>query len=138
MINDHIALILAAGFGNRMKPLTENNHKTLLKVAGETILGRILKNLEEELITDIFIVTGYRDKQLKEYIKQNFSHLCITFIHNPRYRETNNIYSLALALENIKVDTLTFLSRVLPISIKFKNKAKIGSQNIYKKSKVPS
>ncbi|MDC3072981.1 NTP transferase domain-containing protein, partial [Prochlorococcus sp. AH-716-O10] len=104
MINDHIALILAAGFGNRMKPLTENNHKTLLKVAGETILGRILKNLEEELITDIFIVTGYRDKQLKEYIKQNFSHLNITFIHNPRYRETNNIYSLALALENIKVD----------------------------------
>ena len=104
MTNDHIALILAAGFGNRMKPLTENNHKTLLKVAGETILGRILKNLEEELITDIFIVTGYRDKQLKEYIKQNFSHLNITFIHNPRYRETNNIYSLALALENIKVD----------------------------------
>ena len=39
MINDHIALILTAGFGNRMKPLTENNHKTLLKVAGETILG---------------------------------------------------------------------------------------------------
>ncbi len=104
MTNDHIALILAAGFGNRMKPLTENNHKTLLKVAGETILGRILKNLEEELITDIFIVTGYRDKQLKEYIKQNFPHLNITFIHNPRYRETNNIYSLALALENIKVD----------------------------------
>ena len=73
MKNEYIAVILAAGFGNRMKPLKENNHKTLLKVAGETILGRILKNLEEELITDIFIVTGYRDKQLKEYIKQNFS-----------------------------------------------------------------
>ena len=50
---NYIALILAAGFGNRMKPLTENTHKTLLEVADETILGRILNNLEAEKILEI-------------------------------------------------------------------------------------
>ena len=103
MKNDYIALILAAGFGNRMKPLTNNNHKTLLDVGGETILGRIINSLEQENITEIYIVTGYKETQIKEFINLNFSHLNISYIHNPRYRETNNIYSLALALENINI-----------------------------------
>ena len=104
MKNDYIALILAAGFGNRMKPLTNKSHKTLLNVGGETILGRIINSLEQESITEIYIVTGYREKQIKDFINLNFSHLNISYIHNPRYRETNNIYSLALALENININ----------------------------------
>tara|TARA_B100000886_G_scaffold303860_1_gene234744 strand:+ start:17660 stop:19462 length:1803 start_codon:yes stop_codon:yes gene_type:complete len=103
MKNEYIALILAAGFGNRMKPLTNKNHKTLLNVAGETILERIINSLEQESITEIYIVTGYREKQIKDFINLNFPHLNISYIHNPRYRETNNIYSLALALENINI-----------------------------------
>ncbi len=104
MKNDYIALILAAGFGNRMKPLTNNNHKTLLDVGGESILGRIINSLEQESITEIYIVTGYKETQIKDFINLNFSHLNISYIHNPRYRETNNIYSLALALENININ----------------------------------
>ena len=103
-MTNYIALILAAGFGNRMKPLTDTNHKTLLNVANETILGRILKKLEEENIYEIYIVTGYRDKQIKDYINDNFPQLDISYIHNSRYRETNNIYSLALALEQINTN----------------------------------
>lgn len=103
MKNEYVALILAAGFGNRMKPLTNNTHKTLLEVGGESILGRIINSLEEENIKEIYIVTGYREKQIKEFINLKFSHLNISYIHNPRYRETNNIYSLALALENINI-----------------------------------
>tara|TARA_Y100001933_G_scaffold265191_1_gene336721 strand:+ start:12361 stop:14166 length:1806 start_codon:yes stop_codon:yes gene_type:complete len=104
MKNEYVALILAAGFGNRMKPLTDANHKTLLNIAGESILGRIINSLEEEKITTIYIVTGYKDNQIKEFIDNNFSHLEISYIHNPRYRETNNIYSLSLALENIYIN----------------------------------
>ncbi len=103
MKNEYIAVILAAGFGNRMKPLTNTNHKTLLDVCGETILGRIINSLEQESITEIYIITGYREKQIKEFINLNFPHLNISYIHNPRFRETNNIYSLALALENINM-----------------------------------
>ena len=50
MVKNYIALILAAGFGNRMRPLTENNHKTLLNVADESIISRIINNLEKENI----------------------------------------------------------------------------------------
>jgi NDP-sugar pyrophosphorylase family protein len=62
------AIILAAGYGNRMRPLTDNKHKTLLPVAGDTIIGRIMDTLSENGINDIVVVTGYRDKELKEYL----------------------------------------------------------------------
>ena len=47
------ALILAAGYGNRMRPLTDQIHKTLLKVGGETIVGRILDGLSGNGVTDV-------------------------------------------------------------------------------------
>ena len=68
MKNKYIALILAAGFGNRMMPLTKKNHKTLLDVGGETILARIINSLEQESITEIYIVTGYKKKQIKDFL----------------------------------------------------------------------
>ena len=52
------AIILAAGYGNRMRPLTDRTHKTLLKVGGETILSRILDGLIANEVTDIVMVTG--------------------------------------------------------------------------------
>ena len=119
MENEYIALILAAGFGNRMKPLTNNKHKTLLEVSNEPIIERIINSLVENKINKIYIVTGYRDKEIKEFINQTYPELEITFIHNERYRETNNIYSLSLALEQIKFD---------------KNLVLIESDLIYKKN----
>ena len=119
-----------------MKPLTNTTHKTLLEVADESILGRIIKNLEEEKIFEIYIVTGYREKQLKDFIDKNFSHLNISYIHNPRYRETNNIYSLSLALEKISFkkdlvlieSDLIFKEKVLNklLSSDFKNAALVS------------
>jgi len=119
MENEYIALILAAGFGNRMKPLTNNKHKTLLEVSDEPILERIINSLVENKINKIFIVTGYRDKELKDFINQNFPQLEVSYIHNERYRETNNIYSLALALEKLEIN---------------KNLILIESDLIYKKN----
>lgn len=119
MENEYIALILAAGFGNRMKPLTNNKHKTLLEVSDEPILERIINSLIENKIYRIYLVTGYRDIELKEFIDKKYPELEITYIHNERYRETNNIYSLALALEQIQFD---------------KNLILIESDLIYKKN----
>jgi histidinol-phosphate/aromatic aminotransferase/cobyric acid decarboxylase-like protein/choline kinase len=99
------AIILAAGYGNRMRPLTDTVHKTLLTVAGKTIIGRIIDGLCDNNIIDIVIVTGYRDKELVDYLSKNYAHCSITYVHNERYRETNNIYSMALAFENIVIDS---------------------------------
>jgi len=99
------AIILAAGYGNRMRPLTDNTHKTLLKVADETIIGRIIDSLHANNIRDIVVVTGYRDKELKQYLDGKYGNLNLTYVHNERYRETNNIFSMALAFNTIEIDT---------------------------------
>jgi histidinol-phosphate/aromatic aminotransferase/cobyric acid decarboxylase-like protein/choline kinase len=99
------ALILAAGYGNRMRPLTDNAHKTLLTIAGETIIGRILDGLCDNGITDFVIVTGYRHQELMDYCSNNYPRCSIQYVHNERYRETNNIFSMALAFEQISIDS---------------------------------
>jgi histidinol-phosphate/aromatic aminotransferase/cobyric acid decarboxylase-like protein/choline kinase len=99
------AIILAAGYGNRMRPLTDATHKTMLEVAGETIIGRIVGGLIENGITDIVVVTGYRAEELSSYCRKTFSKAQFTFVHNRKYRETNNIYSMALAFEAVAIDS---------------------------------
>jgi len=99
------AIILAAGYGNRMRPLTDNCHKTMLEVAGKTIIQRIIDGLVENGIKDIVVVTGYRSEELKDYLSELYPEILFKFIENKKYRETNNIYSMALAFENITIDS---------------------------------
>jgi histidinol-phosphate/aromatic aminotransferase/cobyric acid decarboxylase-like protein/choline kinase len=98
------ALILAAGYGNRMRPLTDSTHKTLLKVGGRTLIGRIIDGLAEHGITDIVVVTGHLADDLEGALTAAYPDLRLTFVRNLRYRETNNIYSLALGFESIALD----------------------------------
>lgn len=98
------AIILTAGLGNRMRPLTDTIHKTLLKIGDETIIERIIKGLLANRIKDIVIVTGYFADTLKDYLLSGYPQINFTFVHNARFRETNNIYSLALAMNSIEID----------------------------------
>lgn len=98
------AIILAAGIGRRMLPLTDDCHKTLLEVGGRAILGRILDGLEANGITEVYIVTGYRADEVEKYVNREFESLGCTFIRNERYASTNNIFSMALALEKVELD----------------------------------
>jgi len=98
------ALILAAGLGNRMRPLTDTVHKTLLKIGDETIIERIINGLKANGIRNIVIVTGYRADELKQFLLGRYEQINFTFVNNPRYRETNNIFSLALAFNEIEID----------------------------------
>jgi histidinol-phosphate/aromatic aminotransferase/cobyric acid decarboxylase-like protein/NDP-sugar pyrophosphorylase family protein len=98
------ALILAAGYGRRMRPLTDNRHKTLLPISGGTIIDRILSGLAERSVTPITIVTGYRRDELVEHVAENFPSLDIRYVHNSEYESTNNIHSMALAFEEMGFD----------------------------------
>lgn len=99
------AIILAAGIGRRMRPLTDDCHKTLLEVGGQTIIGRILEGLQANSVTEVCIVTGYRADEVEEYVTREFTEFDFQFIRNERFASTNNIYSMALALEGIELDT---------------------------------
>lgn len=98
------AVILAAGYGNRMRPLTDNVHKTLIEVGGKTIIDRMIEGLSARGVRDIVVVTGYLKEDVEEHLRTRYTDLRFRFVHNPRYRETNNIYSLSLALNAIEID----------------------------------
>ncbi len=90
-------LILAAGMGKRLKELTQNNTKCMVKVNGVTLVERVLHQLEQCGLSRIVIVVGYEGQKLIDYIQTLNIRTPICFINNPIYDKTNNIYSLALA-----------------------------------------
>lgn len=98
------AIILAAGIGNRMMPLTKHDHKTLLKIADLTIIDRIIYSLKENNIVEIIIATGYLKEKLKRHLNKNHSEINFQFIDNDRYNETNNIFSLSLVFEQAEIN----------------------------------
>ncbi len=99
------AIILAAGYGNRMRPFTDRTHKTLLTVGGETILSRIIDGLVDNNVRDIVMVTGFAADTIQEYLESNYSDVNFSYVHNEKYRETNNIFSLAMAFDAIEIDS---------------------------------
>lgn len=72
------AIMLLAGEGRRMRPLTYTKPKPLLKIANTTILEHNLEQLKKNDITDIVLVTGYLEEQVKEFT-ENFPDLKLTF-----------------------------------------------------------
>ena len=91
------AIILAAGMASRLRPLTNNTPKCLLKIGERSLLQRSIDALINNGIKEIVIVTGYLHKQIEDFVKQQYPNINISFIHNEVYDSTNNIYSLWLA-----------------------------------------
>ena len=90
-------LILATGMGKRLKFLTNNNTKCMVKVNGVTMIERALRILDKKGLSRIVIVVGYEGQKLIDYIGTLNVKTPVVFINNPIYDKTNNIYSLALA-----------------------------------------
>lgn len=108
------AIILAAGMGSRLKELTKNNTKCMIKVNGVTLIDRMLHQIEKHNLDKIVIVVGYEGQKLVDYVKTLGIHTPIEFVENPIYNKTNNIYSLWLAKEHLlKDDTLLFESDLI-------------------------
>ena len=108
------AIILAAGMGKRLKELTRNNTKCMVKVNGVTLIDRMLHQIEKQHLSRIIIVVGYEGQKLIDYIGTLDIQTPITFIENKIYDKTNNIYSLALAKDwLVKDDTLLFESDLI-------------------------
>ena len=83
------AIILAAGRGSRMKSLTQDRPKCLIKVRGKTLLDWQIEALQEAGISEISIVTGYK--------RELISNRGLTEFHNPHWAKTQMVTSLSYA-----------------------------------------
>ena len=89
-----IGVILAAGMAKRLRPLTDECPKCLLKVGERTLLARTVDAMLEAGIKELVVVTGYRGEMLSSFLTAHYPELTIHFIHNADYEHNNNIFSL--------------------------------------------
>jgi len=92
------AVIIAAGFGSRMVPVTLETPKPLVKVNGVRIIDTLLDALYAQGIYSIYIVRGYKGNQFDQLLDK---YPTIKFIENPLYNESNNISSIYMARDVI-------------------------------------
>lgn len=103
------AVILAAGMGMRLRPLTDDRPKGMVEIGGKPILWRQLDALALAGVQDIVITTGYRSAMLRAFVRKNFPLLNIRFVHNRRYARTNTAYSLLKTRRHVTADRVLFL-----------------------------
>jgi CTP:phosphocholine cytidylyltransferase-like protein len=87
------AIILTAGLGTRLRPLTDDKPKALVKVGGESFFERQLRQLRVAGVELITVVTGYKAEAFDSWRHDSD----LRFIHNEHYHDRNNIWSMYLA-----------------------------------------
>ena len=98
------AIILAAGMGRRLGELTRNQTKCMIEVGGVRLIDRMLTQLQALPLTRVVIVVGYQGDGLRRHIADRYPDLNIEYVENELYDRTNNIYSLALARQQLMED----------------------------------
>jgi choline kinase len=107
------AIILAAGVSKRLRPLTDDTHKCLLRIGGKTILQMTLDNLLKNGIDEFVMVTGYKENMIKDYIGNNYPGINIKYLTNPDFQNNNNSYSLWMTKDHITGDSILLDSDIL-------------------------
>ena len=105
------AVILAAGFGMRMVPINTEMPKGLLEVNGEPLIERIIKQLHEVGIKEIYVVVGFM-KEKYEYLIDEYG---VELLVNADYAAKNNLHSVKLVIEHLEN------AYIIPCDIWFKN-----------------
>jgi threonine-phosphate decarboxylase len=91
------ALLLAAGTGSRLAPLTDSTAKCLVGVSLIPILERLVRSLNAYGFSRLVVVVGHEAAAIQDYLGDHSHNIEISYVVNPRYKTTNNIYSLWLA-----------------------------------------
>ena len=100
------AVILAAGEGVRMRPLTNDKPKPMVEVLGRPLLHHILEILPDE-IDEVILVIGYKGDQIKKYFGERFGHLNITYINQSE--KLGTAHGLWLCRESLREERFLML-----------------------------
>lgn len=96
------ALLLAAGTGSRLYPLTKSEPKCMTFVNGKSILDRMVSSLNYHGFKRLVIITGHLESCIRNYLGNQIGDMQIEYIYSTLYKSTNNIYSLWMARKAIK------------------------------------
>ncbi len=88
------AVILVAGIGSRLRPITDDRPKALVDLGGETILGRTVRLLASYGVRKVVLATGYREDAVRAAMEG--APVAVEYCRNPQFDRTQNSVSLAL------------------------------------------
>ena len=91
------AVLLLAGAGSRLRPLTDTTPKPLIDVAGRPLLSRSIDSLVACGISELVVVTGYLEEEIRRFFREEYPLMNVELIHNRSWDTTNNAFSLLLA-----------------------------------------
>ncbi len=111
-MNKMRAILLAAGIGRRLKPLTDITPKSLIRIHDKTVLERMLDSLLKGGIKDICIVVGHLGEKITDYIGKDYNGTVINYILNRDY-EMGSVLSVWAAREYFDDDILLMDSDVI-------------------------
>ncbi|MED3622534.1 NTP transferase domain-containing protein [Bacillus thermocopriae] len=105
------AILLAAGMGTRLRPITLTTPKPLVEINGKPMLEKQIEFLQEVGVQEIIVVTGYLAEKF-EYLKEKYG---VKLVHNDKYDVYNNIYTMYLVKDYLPdsyvIDTDVYLHR---------------------------
>ena len=107
------AVILAAGASRRLRPLTDNTPKCLLKVGDKTLLQLTMDNVIQNGIKDFVFVTGYLNPMIEVFVKANYPGINSVFLDNKDFENNNNSYSLWMTRTAVSGSMLLLDSDIL-------------------------
>ena len=96
-----IAVILAAGIGSRLRPLTLDKPKCMVQAAGRPILDHQLSSYEQAGFDKIYIMGGFRLDIIRAWLATRPSRVAIECVENNEFDTTNNMYSLSLLSQRL-------------------------------------
>ena len=107
------AVLLAAGMGDRLEPLTWDRPKCLVAVDGTPILQRLVQTLDACGIERLVVVTGYKAGMISDYLGESFGDIAVEYVVSRRFATTNTMYSLWLGRDLVDESTLLIESDVV-------------------------
>src|SRR6478609_6434919 len=96
------AVVLVAGIGSRLRPMTDDRPKALVELGGETILGRTVRLLASYGVRKIVLATGYREDAVRAAM--DGAAVAVEYCRNPEFDRTQNSVSLALCRNAVGTD----------------------------------
>jgi len=106
------AVILCAGSGRRLYPLTKDTPKCLLPIGDKRILEHMLDNLKKTSVQEIILVIGYNREKIETLVKER-AYQGIEYVVNEKFETTNTAFSLNLALKSLDSDFILLNGDVL-------------------------
>lgn len=100
-------IILAAGEGKRMMPLTNSIPKCMLPYKGEPVLKRLIRQIKKQDVDEIIVVVGYKKEKIMDSLKD------VTYVINDRYDKDTNSYSMYLGLTKANTDVVIYEADII-------------------------